>query len=64
MGAVRIGTNIAQMPTKKLNLDEKRERLAGELRLFVHEYGRKAQRGEDQTIDDTVKKPSKKFATA
>jgi hypothetical protein len=32
---------------KKLNRDEKRERLAGALGTFVRQYGRKAQRGQE-----------------
>jgi hypothetical protein len=34
-----------ELLTKKLNLDEKRARKAGELATFVRQYGRKAQRG-------------------
>ena len=38
---------VAAMPKKKLNTREKKERLAGDLRLFIQQYGRKAQKGLD-----------------
>jgi len=33
------------MPKKKLNADQKRARRAGDLSVFVRQYGRKAQKG-------------------
>jgi hypothetical protein len=35
------------MAKKKLNWDEKREGLAGDLGVFVRRYGRKAQQGKE-----------------
>jgi hypothetical protein len=46
------------MPKKKLNADEKKERLAGALSLFVQRYGRKAQRG----VEPNDRKYSRKTA--
>ncbi|HEY5339062.1 MAG TPA: hypothetical protein VIJ85_12715 [Rhizomicrobium sp.] len=44
-------------PKKKLNVAEKKELLAGEMHLFVQEYGRKAQKG----IEPNDRKYSRKI---
>ena len=50
-----------QMPKKKLNADEKRERQAGDLSLFIQKYGRKAQKGWEPNDRNYSRKVEKKI---
>lgn len=48
-------------PKKKLNSREKKERLAGDVQLFLQEYGRKAQKGVEPNDRKYSRKIEKKI---